>query len=69
MFVFEVHESSCFDKYLVSLALLLTGQSCHVLDASHFSCPSGECLRADFLCNSNENCKDGTDEMRCGKEH
>ena len=53
----------------VSLALLLTGQSCRALDASHFSCPSGECLRADFLCDSNENCKDGTDEISCGKKH
>ncbi|XP_044177276.1 low-density lipoprotein receptor-like [Acropora millepora] len=43
-----------------------TGQSCLVQDASHFSCPSGECLRADFLCDSNKNCKDGTDEIRCG---
>ena len=64
----EEHKSSCFVKYLVSLALLPTGQSCLVLDGSHFSCPSGECLRADFLCDSNKNCKDGTDEIRCGKE-
>jgi len=46
--------------------ITVSGQSCLVLDASHFSCPSGECLSADLLCNSNKNCKDGTDEMRCG---
>ncbi|XP_067041831.1 uncharacterized protein [Acropora muricata] len=46
--------------------ILISGLSCHDLDPSHFSCPSGECLRADFLCDSNENCKDGTDEISCG---
>ena len=62
--------SSCFVEYLVSLSLLPIGLlSCHAQDASHFSCPSGECLRADFLCDSNKNCRDGTDEIRCGKEH
>ena len=64
----EEHKSSCFVKYLVSHALLPTGLSCHALAASHFSCPSGECLKADSLCDSNKNCKDGTDEIRCGKE-
>ncbi|XP_074619882.1 uncharacterized protein LOC141878753 [Acropora palmata] len=47
--------------------ILISGLlSCHAQDASHFSCPSGECLRADFLCDSNKNCRDGTDEIRCG---
>ncbi|XP_067041821.1 uncharacterized protein [Acropora muricata] len=46
--------------------IFISGQSCVVQDESHFSCPSGECLRADFLCDSIKNCKDGTDEIRCG---
>ncbi|XP_067042179.1 uncharacterized protein [Acropora muricata] len=46
--------------------IFISDLSCYALDASHFSCPSGECLRADFLCDSNKNCKDGTDEIRCG---
>ncbi|KAK2568092.1 Basement membrane-specific heparan sulfate proteoglycan core protein, partial [Acropora cervicornis] len=59
-------------NYKVFAELSFTSQtgngllSCHAQDASHFSCPSGECLRADFLCDSNKNCRDGTDEIRCG---
>ena len=49
--------------------LLPSGQTCHVQDPSHFTCPSGiKCLRADFLCDSKKNCGDGTDEIRCGEE-
>ena len=38
-------------------------------DVSYFTCPSGKCLRPDLLCDSDKNCDDGTDEIRCGKEH
>ena len=50
-------------------AFLSSGQRCDVADVPNFKCPSGKCLRADLLCDSDKNCDDGTDEMRCGKEH
>ena len=35
---------------------------------SDFVCPSGECLDVEKLCDLRKDCKDGTDEARCGKQ-
>ena len=35
---------------------------------SDFACPSGECLDVEKLCDLRKDCKDGTDEARCGKQ-
>ncbi|XP_015770385.1 PREDICTED: uncharacterized protein LOC107348826 [Acropora digitifera] len=47
--------------------IFISGQtSCDVANALYFNCPSGKCLRTDLLCDSDKNCDDGTDEMKCG---
>ncbi|XP_044167167.1 very low-density lipoprotein receptor-like [Acropora millepora] len=46
--------------------IFISGQTCDVAGVPNFICPSGKCLRTDLLCDSDKNCDDGTDEMRCG---
>ena len=35
---------------------------------TEFECPTGECLDIEKLCDLRKDCKDGTDEARCGKQ-
>ena len=61
-----VHDFLSCSVYI--FAFLSSGQiSCEIANVPYFSCPSGKCLRTDLLCDSDKNCDDGTDEMRCGK--
>lgn len=32
-----------------------------------FSCPSGSCISTSWLCDGQNDCKDGEDELQCGE--
>ena len=42
-------------------------KNCNCL-TTEFECPTGECFGVEKLCDLRKDCKDGTDEARCGKQ-
>lgn len=40
---------------------------CHGCSIDEFKCGSGECIREKFLCDTEIDCKDGSDEANCNK--
>ena len=42
-------------------------KNCRCL-TTDFVCPTGECVGVKKLCDFRKDCRDGTDEARCGKQ-
>ena len=55
-----------FDTLYYSIYIICTGSRPCPYD-SDFRCANGVCIRSDWVCNRYNNCRDGSDEINCGK--